>query len=82
MVIDDGEVSPSAPKGEVSWAGMASNSWWISPRHGTALLALTQHLPYNSAMQELVKPFFYAPFLKEEEEGGGGEKRMLRGQRA
>lgn len=27
---------------QVSWAGMASNSWWISPKHKTALLAMTQ----------------------------------------
>lgn len=42
MVIDTPEVTLSSPKNEVSWAGMASNSWWISPRHQTALLALTQ----------------------------------------
>lgn len=81
MVIGEGEVSLSSPLGEVSWAGMASNSWWISPRHGTALVAMTQHLPYNMAMQEAVKPFFYAPFLAEETEVGKKkeEKKSLRG---
>jgi len=77
MVIGEGEVSLSSPLGEVSWAGMASNSWWISPRHGTALVAMTQHLPYDSAMQEMVKPFFYAPFLAAETEVG--KKKGLRG---
>jgi CubicO group peptidase (beta-lactamase class C family) len=94
MVIGEGEVSLSNPLGEVSWAGMASNSWWISPRHGTALVAMTQHLPYNNAMQDMVKPFFYAPFLaagtetevgkkkEKEEEEEGGKKKSLRGGKA
>ncbi len=88
MVIGEGEVSLSSPRGEVSWAGMASNSWWISPSHGTALVAMTQHLPYDSAMGEVVKPFFYAPFLAAETEMGkkqnkgeddGKNKKSLRG---
>jgi len=32
-------------------------------------------LPYDSAMQEVVRPCFYAPFLKEETEVGKKEGR-------
>jgi CubicO group peptidase (beta-lactamase class C family) len=82
MVVGDGEVSPSSPLGEVSWAGLASNSWWISPQQDTALVAMTQVIPFDRTLEDLVKPFFYKPFLhegnqKEEEKGGGS--RSLRG---
>ena len=47
------------PRGEYGWGGMASPHFWISPKDELIVVALSQHIPYSSQLEDAVKPRVY-----------------------
>jgi len=47
------------PRGEYGWGGMASTHFWISPKDELIVVALSQHIPYSSQLEDAVKPRVY-----------------------
>ena len=52
------------PKGEYGWGGMASTHFWISPRDELIVIALSQHMPYSSQLEDAVKTIIYDSILQ------------------
>lgn len=46
--------------GEYGWGGAASTFFGISPRDGTAVVILTQYMPFNNQIPKTLKPLVYA----------------------
>ena len=45
--------------GEYGWGGLASTHFWIHPDQDLAVVVLTQHIPFNFQLENLVKPIVY-----------------------
>ena len=44
---------------ELSWSGMASTFFWISPKKDLIIIALEQHIPLALSLEWMVKPTVY-----------------------
>ena len=54
----------SAPIGEYGWGGMLSTHYWISPKDELVVVTMEQTLPYNSNLEEALKPIIYQAIKK------------------
>ena len=45
--------------GDFGWGGMASTHYWVSPKDELVVVTMEQTLPYNSNMEETLKPIIY-----------------------
>jgi CubicO group peptidase (beta-lactamase class C family) len=61
--VERSEQAAASRLGEYGWGGMASTHFWISPRDKTAVVVLTQHIPYSNRAEEAVKPIVYEAIL-------------------
>ncbi len=51
---------PSAAQvGEYGWSGLASTSFWISPKDDLVVILLQQYLPYSIQLDQTIKPIVY-----------------------
>ena len=50
---------PAGVVGEYGWGGAASTHFWISPKHNLVVVALQQYMPYNSRLENTLKPIIY-----------------------
>ncbi|MHC4705095.1 MAG: serine hydrolase domain-containing protein, partial [Planctomycetota bacterium] len=64
--VEPGEQAAASRVGEYGWGGMASTHFWISPRDETAVVVLTQHIPYSNRAEKAVKPIVYDAILDAE----------------
>ena len=46
--------------GEYGWSGLASTSFWISPKDDLVVIVLQQLMPYSALLEQTVKPLVYA----------------------
>ena len=49
----------AARLGEYGWGGAASTHFWISPRDGMVVVALTQYMPFSDRVERALKPIVY-----------------------
>lgn len=58
------QVEPSlfsaAHVGEYGWSGLASTSFWISPKDDVVVIVLQQFMPYSMVLDQTIKPLVYA----------------------
>ncbi len=58
------QVEPSlfsaAHVGEYGWSGLASTSFWISPKDDVIVIVLQQFMPYSILLGQTIKPLVYA----------------------
>lgn len=47
------------PLGEFGWGGLASTHFWISPKHETAVVVLSQYMPFSLRLETAIKPIIY-----------------------
>lgn len=47
------------PVGEYGWGGAASTHFWISPKHETAVVILSQYMPFSLRLEAAIKPIVY-----------------------
>ena len=59
VVAEKIKLAPYVPVGEYGWGGAASTHFWISPKDQTAVVVLTQHMPFNMRLENAVKPLVY-----------------------
>ena len=45
--------------GEFGWGGMASTHYWVSPKDELVVVTMEQTLPYNSNLEDTLKPIIY-----------------------
>lgn len=45
--------------GEFGWGGMASTHYWVSPKDELVVITMEQTLPYNSNLEDTLKPIIY-----------------------
>lgn len=57
--VEPTDQAPASRVGEYGWGGMASTHFWISPRDKTAVVVLTQRIPYSNQAENAVKPIVY-----------------------
>jgi CubicO group peptidase (beta-lactamase class C family) len=53
----------SAQVGEYGWSGLASTSFWISPKDDVVVIVLQQFMPYSMLLDQRIKPLVYAAIL-------------------
>jgi len=53
----------AAHAGEYGWGGAASTHFWISPKDGLVVVALSQLMPFTPQLQNAVKPLVYEAIL-------------------
>ncbi|MGC6566902.1 MAG: serine hydrolase domain-containing protein [Akkermansiaceae bacterium] len=53
-----------APIGEFGWGGMASTHYWVSPKDELVVVTMEQTLPYNSNLEEALKPIIYQAIIE------------------
>jgi CubicO group peptidase (beta-lactamase class C family) len=46
--------------GEYGWSGLASTSFWISPKDDVVVVVLQQFMPYSMLLDQTIKPLVYA----------------------
>lgn len=51
---------PGAPAGECGWGGAAGTHFWISPAHQLLVLTLRQTMPYETHLENVLKPVIYS----------------------
>ena len=51
------------PVGEYGWGGVACTHFWISPKHETAVVVLSQHMPFSLALEAAIKPVVYGAIV-------------------
>jgi CubicO group peptidase (beta-lactamase class C family) len=61
--VEPSDNAPASRVGEYGWGGMASTHFWISPHDETAVVVLTQHIPYSNRAEKAVKPIVYEAIL-------------------
>lgn len=49
----------AAHVGEYGWSGLASTSFWISPKDDVVVIALQQWTPYSMLLDQSIKPLVY-----------------------
>ncbi|NQT41589.1 MAG: hypothetical protein HQ581_29135 [Planctomycetes bacterium] len=59
VVVRKSPWDPAAVVGEYGWGGAASTHFWISPKHDMFVVALQQYMPFNSTIENKVKPLVY-----------------------
>ena len=59
----DNRWDKDARVGEFGWGGMASTHYWVSPKDELVIVTMEQTLPYNSNMEETLKPIIYKAII-------------------
>lgn len=49
----------AAHVGEYGWSGIASTSFWISPKDDLVVVVLQQYMPFSTVLDQAVKPLVY-----------------------
>jgi CubicO group peptidase (beta-lactamase class C family) len=49
----------AARVGEYGWSGLASTSFWISPKDDLVVIVLQQFMPFSMLLDQTVKPLVY-----------------------
>ncbi len=63
-IAPDKRWDPDSVVGEYGWGGMASTHYWISPKHELVVVTMEQTLPYNSNLEDSLKPIIYQAVIK------------------
>jgi CubicO group peptidase (beta-lactamase class C family) len=50
----------AARVGEYGWSGLASTTFWISPKDDVSVIVLQQFMPYSMLLDQTIKPLVYA----------------------
>lgn len=51
------------PVGEYGWGGAACTHFWISPKHETVVVVLSQHMPFSLSLEAAIKPVVYGAIV-------------------
>jgi CubicO group peptidase (beta-lactamase class C family) len=49
--------------GEYGWGGAASTHFWISPKDELVVIALQQFMPFNTRLEQTIKPLVYEAII-------------------
>jgi CubicO group peptidase (beta-lactamase class C family) len=58
-IAKDNRWDKDSRMGEFGWGGMASTHYWVSPKDELVVVTMEQTLPYNSNLEDTLKPIIY-----------------------